>query len=344
MLRDGDVVTASDATGVTTAYSNCGGPASPPDGVSSENTDVGSFAGISGIVDRERQQMLIGVFVGVAEPTDPAPALILDFTNNHDFVDLEPALHQSFFIGDGLTGGGTPQRFHAPAGATRLFLGLADSYGFHGMPGYYGDNCYGYQLKLHSEGAPAPLTYRWQLAAAQGPPVQLSSTTDAKPSFTAFDDGVYTFRLTVSDGINSATDDVTVVVRNVAPIVAKVGADPTATDGLAQVTVSFNDRGPFDTHTVDVDWGDGSPVESVPAAVDGSGWGTGFAGHVYSSTGLRTIRVTVTDKDGGVSAAATGTVDVGGAGQGEPVPGAALWATSTTEAGAIRVRADRVTR
>jgi hypothetical protein len=47
-----------------------------------------------------------------------------------------------FFIGDGLTGTGTGlnQVFAVPDGASQLFLGVADAYGFSGDPGYYGDN------------------------------------------------------------------------------------------------------------------------------------------------------------------------------------------------------------
>ena len=41
---------------------------------------------------------------------------------------LSPALKQPFFIGDGRTSAGLPQRVIAPTNATRLFLGTMDTY------------------------------------------------------------------------------------------------------------------------------------------------------------------------------------------------------------------------
>lgn len=51
-------------------------------------------------------------------------------------------IHQTFFIGDGRDLNGQVQRFHAPQGATRLFLGFAETFGFSGpgLPGFYDDN------------------------------------------------------------------------------------------------------------------------------------------------------------------------------------------------------------
>ena len=56
----------------------------------------------------------------------------------------------------------------------------------------------------------AALTYSW--AQTAGTAVVLSSTTVAKPTFTAAGVGTYTFRLTVSDGTLTATDDITITV------------------------------------------------------------------------------------------------------------------------------------
>jgi hypothetical protein len=52
---------------------------------------------------------------------------------------LAPGLKQIFFIGDGLTGtgSGSIQTFHIPAGATRLFLGTMDSYGWSNNSGSF---------------------------------------------------------------------------------------------------------------------------------------------------------------------------------------------------------------
>jgi hypothetical protein len=110
----------------------------------SGTTDITSYGGISGIINGNHTLFLVGVFVGVPEPGDPAPPR-LDFTGAENFASLSPLLNQTFFIGDGLTGTGTgtTQQFFAPAGATRLYLGFADSFDFGNPtapPGNYGDN------------------------------------------------------------------------------------------------------------------------------------------------------------------------------------------------------------
>ena len=61
------------------------------------------------------------------------------------------------------------------------------------------------------DSGPSPLTYSW--AQIGGPAVTLSSTTDAQPTFTTPSGPAdLTFRLTVSDGAASPTDDVVIHV------------------------------------------------------------------------------------------------------------------------------------
>lgn len=120
-------------------------------------TNVSSFGGISATLG-DQTMFLVGVFLDDLEPSDPAPAA-LNFglggigTN---FGVLSPALRQTFFIGDGLTGSGagTPQTFIAPANATRLFLGFADA--FEGPPRSYGDN--EGSLTVNAQQVPEPST------------------------------------------------------------------------------------------------------------------------------------------------------------------------------------------
>lgn len=126
----------------------------------SEPADGGSCAGgnttlvaadwVSDIVASERTLFLAGVFLG-HKPGNPPKGL--DFSNaalGTAFERLEPKLGQSFFIGDGMTGGGAsvPQKFVIPPGATKLYLGYADGFGFQGKPGYYGDNKGGLVVRL----------------------------------------------------------------------------------------------------------------------------------------------------------------------------------------------------
>ena len=78
----------------------------------------------------------------------------------------------------------------------------------------------------------AALTYSW--AQTAGTAVVLSSTTVAKPTFTAAGVGTYTFRLTVSDGTLTAPDDITITVLQ--PATLQVGNSGTS----AQWTANFD--------------------------------------------------------------------------------------------------------
>jgi len=107
------------------------------------------------------------------------------------------------------------------------------------------------------------------------------------------------------------TGSATAVVNNVAPIVTQL-AITTSLEGApstspAVLTGSFTDPGTLDTHTVVINWGDGSAPSTVYAAAGA----LSFSGvmHSYpnigsgqpgSSSGTYPITVTVTDKDGGV--------------------------------------------
>ena len=59
------------------------------------------------------------------------------------------------YIGDGKTGGGTFQSFIAPAGTTRLALGIPDGFGFGGAPGAYDDNDGSYRIRIGVNEVPA---------------------------------------------------------------------------------------------------------------------------------------------------------------------------------------------
>jgi hypothetical protein len=75
---------------------------------------------------------LIGVFLGSTQPSlNPAPGA-LDFSTSasQNYLSLSPELQQPFFIGDGLTSSGIVQQVIAPAGATRLYLGMMDPQGY----------------------------------------------------------------------------------------------------------------------------------------------------------------------------------------------------------------------
>jgi hypothetical protein len=104
-----------------------------------EQGNITSTAGIAGVIDRDRVLFVAGVFLDDTEPTDPPPPRRDAFTDESS-LDVSPDLRQVFFVGDGVASSGAPQRFHAPAGATRLYLGFADAQCFTGAPGHYDDN------------------------------------------------------------------------------------------------------------------------------------------------------------------------------------------------------------
>jgi hypothetical protein len=141
----GQYIEFSSVTGTVTYDIRIPRPFQGPDGGPHiAPTNVFSTGGISGIRHDDVTGFLVGVFLDDTEPMGAGPPL-LNFTGATDFTDLFPALNQTFFIGDGLTGtgSGVAQRFHVPSGATRLFLGLADAWdgsSVTGPPGFYDDN------------------------------------------------------------------------------------------------------------------------------------------------------------------------------------------------------------
>lgn len=94
---------------------------------------------VSGITSSDRVAYLVGVFLPDA-PVTATPPEGLDLEARYEVERFAPMLQQVFFIGDGRTSAGALQRFRVPVGATRLYLGYADAFGFLGPPGYYGDN------------------------------------------------------------------------------------------------------------------------------------------------------------------------------------------------------------
>lgn len=73
---------------------------------------------------------LLGVFLSNT-PSGSAPSA-LDFSTalSRDYLTLSPELQQAFFMGDGLTSGAVAQAIIVPAGATKLYLGTMDGYGW----------------------------------------------------------------------------------------------------------------------------------------------------------------------------------------------------------------------
>ena len=135
---------------------------------------------------------------------------------------------------------------------------------------------------------------------------------DDNPTGTAAD--VYTVNVKVRDDDGGqATASQTVTVSNVAP--SNVQIKPIAAineNGVATLELTFDDPGTLDSHTVEVDWGDGT-VETLAVT---AGARTFTATHQYlddnptgTASDVYTVNVKVRDDDGG-QATASSTVQV----------------------------------
>ncbi len=117
----------------------------------------------------------------------------------------------------------------------------------------------GVQVTLDGSASSDPdgtaLTYKWALTTGTG--ITLSSTTAAKPTFTTNALGTYVFTLTVSDGVATATDTVTIEVKAAGTLtVANSGTSSvwTADFGPANAgkTVTFQKQTIVTTMTTEV--------------------------------------------------------------------------------------------
>ena len=141
-----------------------------------------------------------------------------------------------------------------------------------------------------------PISYAWDFGDG-------STGTGVAPSHTYAADGTYTVTLVVTDskGAASAPSQATATIANIPPTV-NAGADTRMLPGLYTLHATFSDPGKNDAPwTYTIAWGDGLLTTSGST----SSQGTISATHAYLVPGQYTVRVSVTDKDGG-----TGTDEV----------------------------------
>src|SRR5205807_2103168 len=149
---------------------------------------------------------------------------------------------------------------------------------------------------------PASFTYAFDCGTGSGYGAFDASNTATCPTT---DNGVRTVKGKIKDKDGAVSEYTgTVTVNNVAPVVtvtspsygtlyAKNGSsNPTVT-----TTATFTDAGTADTHTCSIAWDDGTT--SAGAVTEANGSGTCTASHTYTSAGVYTYHVTVTDDDGG---------------------------------------------
>jgi len=145
----GDIVRVLDpASGLISFFNGFGGGYGPEGNGAVGDSTISSFGGISGY--RGTQGALVGVFLTGDIPASGAPDRI-DFAPSGvgiNFEMLTPGLGQVFFIGNGVNADNVRQQFIAPIGATRVFIGITDAFGFNGAPGAFDDNDGAYQLRF----------------------------------------------------------------------------------------------------------------------------------------------------------------------------------------------------
>ena len=129
---------------------------------------------------------------------------------------------------------------------------------------------------------------------------------DDDPTGTPVDTPTITVTLTDKDG-GSTTESVSPKVSNVAPFLGPVldrtideGGTVTLNPAGEPLLVAFVDIGSLDTHIATIDWGDGTPLESLLVTEsDGLRAGRLDGSHTYADNGNYTATITITDDDTG---------------------------------------------
>jgi PKD repeat protein len=116
------------------------------------------------------------------------------------------------------------------------------------------------------------------------------------------DNGVYLASLMVTDDEGATgIDNTTITIHNLPPVIGEISApmDPVQINTEVTASASFTDPGWLDTHTAVWEWGDGA---SCQGGVSGTGGSYNVIGnHTYTTPGVYTLNLTVTDDDGGAA-------------------------------------------
>ena len=105
--------------------------------------------------------------------------------------------------------------------------------------------------------------------------------------------------VTVSNGFDTCEAIFSLNVNNLPPEISQIAAegDPLPVNTEIQVSATFLDPGVLDTHQTVWHWGDGLTSPGIVTTTAGSGNVSGS--HSYLEPGVYSLKLTVTDKDGG---------------------------------------------
>jgi PKD repeat protein len=142
------------------------------------------------------------------------------------------------------------------------------------------------------------LTYAWGFGDG-------ATGTGVSPTHTYADNGSYTVTLTVTDalGLSSSATTTTATIANLVPVVTLPASQSAVAGSAFSLSATFSDAGVNDAPwTYSINWGDGSAATTGSTPSQSSAI---TASHTYAASGTDTVRVTVTDKDGGAGTAKT---------------------------------------
>ncbi len=147
-----------------------------------------------------------------------------------------------------------------------------------------------------------PLTWRLEpIEGQQFPAVAKVVPTGphtADVTVTPNDDGVYAVRIVASDSTDLVgSTDLILSANNLPPVVMPAENQTTFEGTTVSFDVAtFSDAGPVDTHTAQVDWGDGTSIDDGVIVQSNGLWAVGGS-HVYADNGQYTVTVRVADDD-----------------------------------------------
>jgi MBG domain (YGX type)/PKD domain/Bacterial Ig-like domain (group 1)/Bacterial Ig-like domain (group 3) len=130
------------------------------------------------------------------------------------------------------------------------------------------------------------------------------------------ENGVYEVRVAVIDNHGGVgTRALSATVRNLAPVLGGITLEEV--NGEIVFKGDFTDPGVRDTHTAEINWGDGTSGPATVTETGGSGSASGR--HVYSGSGNYAIALTLSDDDGGTASRSVRfTMGNGGVGNSPP--------------------------